>query len=57
MTKADLLSLKEVIGGARFAYAAALVGAKCQETKDAIAHMKELGRLEKVLTAELEKPE
>jgi len=57
MTKADLLSLKEVIGGARFAYAAALVGAKCQESKEAVAHMKELGRLEKVLTAELEKPE
>jgi len=57
MNKADLLSLKEVIGSARFAYAAALVGAKCQDSKEAVGHMKELGRLEKVLTAELEKPE
>lgn len=49
MTKKDLLSLKDVIGSARFAYAAALVGAKCQDSKAALDHMKELARLEKVL--------
>ena len=55
MTRTDLVSLKEAVCGARFAYAAALVGAHCQGTKEAMAHMKELGRLEKVLTVELEK--
>mgnify|MGYP003350578513 CR=1 FL=1 len=54
MTNADLLSLKDVIGSARFAYAAALVGAKCQDSKEALAHMRELARLEKVISKELE---
>lgn len=55
MTKQDLISLKEVIGSARFAYAAALVGAHCQDTKPALDHMRELARLEKLLSAEIAK--
>lgn len=53
MTRADLRSLKDVIGSARFAYAAALVGAKCQDSKEALAHMRELARLDKVIDNEL----
>ncbi len=53
MTRTDLLSLKDLIGSARFAYAAALVGAKCQDSKEALAHMKELARLDKVIDNEL----
>ncbi len=53
MIRTDLLSLKDVIGSARFAYAAALVGAKCQDSKEATAHMKELARLDKVIDNEL----
>ncbi len=53
MTRTDLLSLKDVIGSARFAYAAALVGAKCQDSKEALVYMKELARLDKVIDNEL----
>jgi hypothetical protein len=53
MTRDDLLSMKDVIGSARFAYAAMLVGAKCQESKEGLAHMRELARLEKVIDQEL----
>lgn len=53
MNLQDLLSLKEVIGSARFVYAAAMVGAHLQESKQSIAHMNELGRLDKILDNEI----
>jgi len=53
MTRTNLLSLKDFISSARFAYAAALIGAKCLDSKEALAHMKELARLYKVIDNEL----
>ncbi len=51
----DIAQLKSLLGDLRFIQAAALVGSKLNENKDAIAYMRNLSRLERVLDAELAK--
>lgn len=55
MTRDDIVQLKSLLGDLRFIQAAALVGSKLNENKDAIAYMRNLSRLERVLDAKLAK--
>jgi len=47
------MSLHKVIGDIRFMQAASLVAVGMQESKQAQAYMRELGRLDKLLAQEL----
>ena len=55
MKHEDIAQLKSLLGDLRFMQAAALVGCKLNENKDAIAYMRNLSRLDRVLDAELAK--
>lgn len=53
MTNDDLRQIKDVIGYMRFMQAAAMAASGVGESKDSVAYMKNLARLDKLIEAEL----
>ena len=49
MTQQDLVEIKRCIGDLRFIQAAAIVGCRLNESKQAMDYMKNLNRLESVV--------
>lgn len=55
MTTEDLMQIKSLLGDLRFIQAAAMVGSRMNEHKDAICYMRNLGRLIDLIDAEVKK--
>ena len=53
MTKEDLQAVRKVVGDMRFIQASAIVANGMNETKQCIAYMRELSRLDRLLEQEL----
>lgn len=53
MTNDDLLQIKSALSDLRFIQAAALVASRMNESKDAVAYMRNLHRLTDVIDAKL----
>lgn len=53
MTKEDLTAIRKVISDMRFMQAAAIVASGMNESKQTIAYMRELHRLDKLLEQEV----
>ena len=57
MTIEDLMQIKSLLGDLRFIQAAAMVGSRMNEHKDAIGYMRNLARLIDLTDAEIKKSE
>ena len=54
MTLDELQQIKKIIGDMRFMQAAALVASGLSDSKESVAYMKNLARLEKIVQWEIE---
>lgn len=55
MTLEQLREVKDVVGDMRFIQAAALVASGLQENKQAAAYMQKLGKLDRLISQEIDK--